>query len=78
MQGLRADLMQTIATLTSGRHSSLVTAVISGCELFLRFITLCELDNPVRLVYLFNFRLFWILIALDRLCCENVFVANLL
>jgi translation initiation factor eIF-2B subunit alpha len=43
VSGLRSDLKAAIDTLTSSDHHGLITAK-SGCELFLRFITLCALD----------------------------------
>ena len=46
MVGLRENLKDAISTLTTSDHA-LVTSISSGCELFLRFITLTALDNPV-------------------------------
>ena len=43
---LRKNLKLGIETLTS-ISASLMTSISSGCELFLRFITLTALDNPV-------------------------------
>ncbi|KAI0226293.1 Translation initiation factor eIF-2B subunit alpha [Lamellibrachia satsuma] len=43
--GLRENLKDAISTLTTSDHA-LVTSISSGCELFLRFITLTALDNP--------------------------------
>ena len=42
---LRETLQDVIKELTKADKS--VTSVSSGCELFLRFITLASLDNPV-------------------------------
>lgn len=42
---LRETLKDAIETLTRTDHG-LVTSISSGCELFLRFITLTALDNP--------------------------------
>lgn len=50
IQGLRANLKNAIETL-SGVDSSV--AVSSGGELFLRFISLTSLENPVSLLKLF-------------------------
>ena len=46
MVGLRENLKDAINSLTTSDHA-LVTSISSGCELFLRFITLTALDNPV-------------------------------
>jgi hypothetical protein len=70
MQGLRKDLTETITTLTSGGRSGLVTAIISGCELFLRFITLCELDNPVSQRINCGVLSDLALVVLNDLCCR--------
>ena len=45
LAGLRANLKEAIETLTQVDCS--VTSVSSGCELFLRFITLTALDHSV-------------------------------
>lgn len=45
LQGLRENLKNAIDILTQSNHS-LVTSTSSGCELFLRFITLTALDIP--------------------------------
>lgn len=42
---LRENLKEVIEVLT--RTEGSVTSISSGCELFLRFITLASLDNPV-------------------------------
>lgn len=42
---LRENLKAVIEALTKAEGS--VTSISSGCELFLRFITLASLDNPV-------------------------------
>jgi len=45
--GLRSELKDAIGKLTSCNRTGqygLITAINSGCELFLRFITLCALD----------------------------------
>ena len=44
---MRENLKSAIEVLTK-TDRGLVTAISSGCELFLRFITLTALDNPVR------------------------------
>ena len=44
---LRENLKEVIEVLT--RTEGSVTSISSGCELFLRFITLASLDNPVSL-----------------------------
>ena len=44
---LTKNLKEVIEVLT--RTEGSVTSISSGCELFLRFITLASLDNPVRL-----------------------------
>ncbi len=46
--GLRDDLRNAMDLLTK-IDNGLVTSITSGCELFLRFITLTALDNPVRM-----------------------------
>lgn len=43
--GLRTELKIAIDNLTSCDREGQITAVKSGCELFLRFITLCKLDD---------------------------------
>ena len=45
---LRENLKEVIEVLT--RTEGSVTSISSGCELFLRFITLASLDNPVCLI----------------------------
>jgi len=45
--GLRTDLKAAIEKLTSSDRDGQITAVKSGCELFLRFITLCKLEDRV-------------------------------
>lgn len=45
---LRDNLKEVIEVLTQTEGS--VTSISSGCELFLRFITLASLDNPVCLL----------------------------
>jgi len=47
--GLRTELKAAIEKLTSSDQESQITAVKSGCELFLRFITLCKLEDRVSL-----------------------------
>ena len=42
---LRENLKAVIEALSKAEGS--VTSISSGCELFLRFITLASLDNPV-------------------------------
>ena len=48
LAGLRAKLKDAIATLT--QTDSSVTSVSSGCDLFLRFITLTSLEHSVSTV----------------------------
>ena len=45
---LRDNLKAVIDVLTKTEGS--VASISSGCELFLRFITLASLDNPVRII----------------------------
>ena len=45
--GLREEIKQAITELTSSANVTSIS-VESGCELFLRFITLTSLDHPVR------------------------------
>jgi len=45
--GLRTELKAAIEKLTGSDRDGQVTAVKSGCELFLRFITLCKLEDRV-------------------------------
>ena len=47
--GLREQLKTAIDKLTSADQEGRITAVKSGCELFLRFITLCKLEDRVSL-----------------------------
>ena len=49
--GLRTELKAAIEKLTGSDRDGLVTAIKSGCELFLRFITLCKLEDRVCLQY---------------------------
>jgi len=42
-------LKAAIDKLTSSDQEGQITAVKSGCELFLRFITLCKLEDRVSL-----------------------------
>lgn len=51
--GLRTELKAAIDKLTSSDQESQITAVKSGCELFLRFITLCKLEDRVSLKHKF-------------------------
>jgi len=53
--GLRTELKDAIENLTSCDREGQITAVKSGCELFLRFITLCKLDDRVSLERKFLF-----------------------
>jgi len=46
LSGLRVEINEAIATLLASDHDGLVTSIQTGCELFLRFITLCSLDSP--------------------------------
>ena len=46
ISGLRAELKQATETLIQARTSTV--SVSSGCELFLRFITMTSLDQTVR------------------------------
>lgn len=46
LSGLVAEVNSAMATLLRSDHDGLVTSIRSGCDLFLRFITLCRLDNP--------------------------------
>ena len=48
VQELSRNLQDAIAVVKGTDHA-LVASISSGCELFLRFITLTALDNPVRL-----------------------------
>ena len=45
--GLRTELKAAIDKLTGADRDGQITAVKSGCELFLRFITLCRLEDRV-------------------------------
>lgn len=51
IQGLRANLKEAIETLSLVDSS---VAISSGGELFLRFISLTSLENPVSFPQLFN------------------------
>lgn len=54
MQELMISLQNAVDAMKSSDHP--VTAIASGSELFLRFITLAELDNSVSIEF---FRIFY-------------------
>lgn len=47
LSGLRTELTAAIEKLTGSDRYGQITAVKSSCELFLRFITLCKLEDRV-------------------------------
>jgi len=49
LSGLRMELKDAMEKLTGSDHGGQITAVKSGYELFLRFITLCKLEDRVSL-----------------------------
>ena len=63
--GLRENLKNAIEILTKSDHS-LVTSISSGCELFLRFITLTALDNPVCVAVVFSENLKFLLLLFSK------------
>ena len=62
LYGLRTELKAAIEKLTGSDRDGHITAVKSGCELFLRFITLCKLEDRVSLQFILRFN-----------CVENTF-----
>lgn len=49
LQGLDENLKEGIQAMKTSDHP--VTAINSGCELFMRFITLAKLDSVIQILF---------------------------